>query len=67
MKNKLTDLNNNGIRKDCPFWPTEPGKKGCSLLKETICKTKECGFYPPVVDARKKKIKAEKSYLLRRG
>jgi hypothetical protein len=38
---------------DCPWW----GIKSCELFKPPICKTKECGFYPPVEAERKRKLR----------
>jgi len=38
---------------DCPFW----SKKSCGILSPPICRVKECGFYPPVAEARKARMR----------
>ena len=40
---------------DCPYWKT----RSCAILELAICRTKECGFYPPVAEERKRKLRKE--------
>ncbi|MEG1492305.1 MAG: hypothetical protein RR394_08630 [Oscillospiraceae bacterium] len=42
---------------DCPEF-----KEGaCKILSELLCTRGECGFYPPVAEARKAKIREERA------
>ena len=45
----------NEVHKSCPFWDKD--FDCCGLLKEDLCRTGECGFYPPTAELRKLKIR----------
>ena len=36
---------NPNIRKDCKFYRNDSYVRGCTILKEQICRNKKCKFY----------------------
>ena len=58
---KLPDI----THADCPYIVhSENGKTECKILDTLLCRRKECGFYPPIAEARKAKIRADRAELL---
>lgn len=39
---------NPNIRKDCKFYRNESYFRGCTILKEQICRNKKCRFYKKI-------------------
>ena len=49
---------NPNIRKDCKFYRTESYFRGCTILKEQICRNKKCKFYKKRNEDETKNVKS---------
>lgn len=36
---------NTNIRKDCKYYRNNTDSRGCTILKELVCRCKKCKFY----------------------